>query len=161
MSVQGGEALSKALKDLGAGLDGAVNKAIVRTANQVRGEAIKMISREQSMGRTYTHYFTAMLPNGALIEGEKRSKPHTASAAGDAPNTDTGRLVGSIAVENPRRGTSFVGTSVEYGKYLEFGTSKMAARPWLRPAMERNQAKLTENITNAIKESISNVRGGQ
>ena len=145
MSVQGGEALSKALKDLGAGIDGAVNKAIVRTANQVRGEAIKMISREISSGRVY-------------VRGKKI---HTASAAGDAPNTDEGILVGSIAVENPRRGTSFVGTSVEYGKYLEFGTSKMAARPWLRPAMERNEAKLTENITNAIKESISNVRGGQ
>lgn len=161
MSVQGGEQLSKALKDLGAGLDGAINKAIVRTANQVRGEAIKMISREISKGQVYTHHFTAMLPNGALIEGDKRSKPHTASAEGDAPNTDTGRLVSSIAVENKRRGTSFVGTSVEYGKYLEFGTSKMAARPWLRPAMERNQAKLTESITNAIKESISNVRGGK
>jgi len=145
VSVQGGEALSKALKDLGAGLDGAINKAIVRTANQVRGEAIKMISREVSSGRVYVR--------GNVI--------HTASAAGDAPNTDEGILVGSIAVENPRRGTSFVGTSKDHGKYLEFGTSKMAARPWLRPAMERNQAKLTENITNAIKESISNVRGGQ
>ena len=145
MSVQGGEALSKALKDLGAGIDGAVNKAIVRTANQVRGEAIKMISREISSGRVYVR--------GNVI--------HTASAAGESPNTDTGNLVSKIAVENPRRGTSFVGTSVEYGKYLEFGTSKMAARPWLRPAMERNEAKLTENITNAIKESISNVRGGQ
>ena len=145
MSVQGGEALSKALKNLGAGLDGAVNKAVVRTANQVRGEAIKMISREISSGRVYV----------------RGNVTHTASAEGDAPNTDTGNLVSKIAVENPRRGTSFVGTSVEYGKHLEFGTKKMAARPWLRPAMEKNEAKLTESITNAIKKAISNVRGGQ
>ena len=144
MSVSGADGISKALKDIGKGIDGAVNKAIVRTANQVRAKAINSISRERSYGRVY----------------ERGSVVHVASAEGEAPNTDTGRLVSSIAVESPRRGLSYVGTSLEYGNYLEFGTTRMAARPWLRPAMKANEAELTQNITNAIKEAITNVRGG-
>ena len=34
-----------------------------------------------------------------------------------------------------------VGTNVEYAVYVEFGTSRMAAQPYLRPAAERAMAK--------------------
>lgn len=156
--IDGSEALSTNLKGLMSAFPNAINKAVVKTANEVRNNAIKSISREQSMGRVYTHYFTAMLPNGALIEGKKRNKPHTASAPGDAPNTDSGTLVRSIAVENPRKGLSYVGTSVEYGKHLEFGTRRMAARPWLRPAMDKAAPELPNAITNAITEEIQKRR---
>ena len=32
-------------------------------------------------------------------------------------------------------GKVYVGTNVEYAPYIEFGTSKMAARPYLKPAI--------------------------
>lgn len=32
--------------------------------------------------------------------------------------------------------TAVVGTNVEYSKFVEFGTSRMAAQPHLRPAVE-------------------------
>ncbi len=38
-----------------------------------------------------------------------------------------------------------------YGRYLEFGTSKMAAKPWLRPAFTSN----TDSAINAIKAGLS------
>lgn len=158
MKLEGSEALSTNLKGLMSAFPNAINKAVVKTASEVRNNALKSIRREQSMGRVYTHHFTAMLPSGALIEGKKRSKPHTASAPGDAPNTDTGRLVVSIATENPRKGLSYVGTSVEYGKYLEFGTRRVAARPWLRPAMDKAAPELPNAITNAITTEIEKRR---
>jgi phage gpG-like protein len=34
-----------------------------------------------------------------------------------------------------------VGTNVPYAVYVEFGTSRMAAQPYLRPAAERAMAK--------------------
>ncbi len=45
-----------------------------------------------------------------------------------------------------------VGTNVEYGIFIELGTSKMSASPYLRPALESfNQAKLNKCINFAKK----------
>lgn len=140
--IDGSEALSTNLKGLMSAFPNAINKAVVKTANEVRNNAIKSISREQSMGRTY----------------QRGNVTHTASAPGGAPNTDTGNLVKRIATENPRKGLSYVGTSVEYGKHLEFGTRRMAARPWLRPAMDKAAPELPNAITNAITEEIQKRR---
>ena len=62
------------------------------------------------------------------------------SAPGEPPRIDTGELVDSIKAElrQDRNGVTVrVGTNVAHGLHLELGTSKMAARPWLRPALRR------------------------
>jgi len=48
---------------------------------------------------------------------------------------DTGRLRNSIthAVDEPEKAV-YIGTNVEYAAYVEFGTVKMAERPYLKPA---------------------------
>lgn len=51
---------------------------------------------------------------------------------------DTGRLRASIthSLESDSRGlVGVVGTDVHYAPYVEFGTSRMAAQPFLRPAL--------------------------
>lgn len=50
-----------------------------------------------------------------------------------------------------------VGSNVEYAVYLEFGTSKMPAYPWLRPAVsefERNPRKFIETHTNTTIDAL-------
>ncbi len=59
---------------------------------------------------------------------------HQASAPGEAPATDTGFLANSI--EFFVRGlTGVIAILAEYGACLEFGTSRVAARPYLRPSV--------------------------
>lgn len=51
---------------------------------------------------------------------------------------DTGRLRSSIGNQLGRDAiglVAIVGTDVEYAPYVELGTSKMAAQPFLRPAL--------------------------
>ena len=51
---------------------------------------------------------------------------------------DTGRLRSSIIMRKGRDGMGFyveVGTNVHYAAFVEFGTSRMAARPYLLPAV--------------------------
>jgi HK97 gp10 family phage protein len=51
---------------------------------------------------------------------------------------DTGRLRASIDVKSGRdaRGPYVeVGTNVDYGPFVEYGTSKSAAQPYMRPAL--------------------------
>ena len=58
------------------------------------------------------------------------------SAPGDPPNRQTGRGAGSIAWENVSDTIARIGTNVRYfGRWVEGGTRKMAARPWLRRAL--------------------------
>ncbi len=72
-----------------------------------------------------------------LVEGDaKRLAP-----------VDTGRLHASIAsrVEgNDKQIEGIVGTNVEYAPFQEFGTHKMAAHPFLFPALESNKNKIVD-----------------
>lgn len=48
---------------------------------------------------------------------------------------DTGRLRNSIThTVNGGEKAAYIGTNVEYARYVELGTRKMAAQPYLRPA---------------------------
>ena len=48
---------------------------------------------------------------------------------------DTGNLRNSITHEPEGDDTEVIGTNVEYAAYVELGTSKMAAQPYLEPAV--------------------------
>jgi len=62
---------------------------------------------------------------------------HRASAPGEAPATDTGMLVNSILARGAGEFTAVVAVHARYGLYLEMGTVHMAARPFLRPAVDK------------------------
>ena len=54
----------------------------------------------------------------------------------------TGRLMGSITHEVDGDGRAVViGSNVEYAPFVELGTVKMSARPYLRPAVENHIAE--------------------
>lgn len=63
---------------------------------------------------------------------------------------DTGRLRNSIthAVEGD---AVYIGTNVEYAPYVELGTSRMGARPFLGPAVENHGQEYKELFEAAMK----------
>lgn len=66
---------------------------------------------------------------------------------------DTGRLQGSISHEVTHEGNDvvgIVGTDVEYAPYVELGTYKMSARPYLFPAGERNKDKIEQCFKDLV-----------
>lgn len=78
---------------------------------------------------------------------------HTASAPGSPPAIDTGALRASIHTEQAGAATFLVADGVEYGAHLEFGTRKMAARPFMQPAiddMNRHAQALIQTIVDRI-----------
>ena len=54
---------------------------------------------------------------------------------------DTGRLRSSITHMQLDAQTEAIGTNVEYGKFVEYGTSRAAARPSLTPAATEHVAE--------------------
>lgn len=63
----------------------------------------------------------------------------------------TGNLKNSIQTWREGPGMYAVGTHVEYAPYVEFGTRRMAARPYLRPAAEIVAARLQELVQQAFR----------
>jgi phage gpG-like protein len=71
------------------------------------------------------------------IRVESSAKEHATGRPG--PNVRTGRLRGSITWRLGQDGEGVyadIGSAVHYAPYVELGTSRMPAYPYLRPALE-------------------------
>ncbi|OUW99072.1 MAG: hypothetical protein CBD88_01240 [Flavobacteriales bacterium TMED228] len=108
-----------------------VQRALVRSTNEVRNQAVESIMRGSKSG-------------GAVIRYNPR-REHIRSAGGEAPASDTGFLVSQISTEVKMSTTGGVGSVVSAAPYsapLEFGTSVMEARPFLQPALRKSRRKI-------------------
>jgi HK97 gp10 family phage protein len=134
-------------------LEKNVTKALSKSANLVRNDVIKSIQT------TSKGYFWAKKDDKKKGKKKRVSnlkkvpKGRWVSKPGDAPNTNTGRLVGSITMEVAENYAE-VGTDIEYAWDLEFGSSKNKARPFMTPAAERNRAKIDALIEEAVSEAF-------
>ena len=72
------------------------------------------------------------------------------SYAKKACPVDTGRLRNSITHQQESENVEVIGTNVEYAPYVELGTSKMSARPFLRPAAEGHAAEYSAIIKSFL-----------
>lgn len=100
-----------------------VKNIIASGVQDTMNTAKTSIQQHQSKGRTYGK--------------------HTASVAGNPPNSDTGFLASNIfmVLDADKLGGD-VESRADYSGFLEFGTSKMGARPYLQPALEENRPKI-------------------
>ena len=105
-----------AMKKLKAEMGRRLDACGILTTNHVR----QMISIEGAGKATGKR--------GKLIYGANPSAP------GSPPHKQTGRLAASMAWERDGL-VARVGTAVKYGPWLEMGTSRMAARPFLHRAL--------------------------
>jgi len=93
------------------------------------------------------------------VQGPPRSSP------GEPPHMDTGELYDSYDYEVEDGGTTItlvIGSSALYAPFLEFGTSKMDARPHMRPALETlaSGARITTIIRYSVAAAQSAALGG-
>ena len=66
------------------------------------------------------------------------------------PVTDTGRLMNSISHTTDEE-YAYIGTNVEYAPYVEYGTSKSKAYPFLKPAATEHADEYKEIFEEALK----------
>lgn len=108
----------------------------------------KITSRRQ-LEKALT-YILRMLPRAI-----KNSLNDTRNYAVSVVPVKTGRLKGSIKIEqiNPFHGK--VGTNVEYAHVVEFGNSQRRPKPYLRPAFIIGQKSLRRRIYYIIRKAIT------
>ena len=66
---------------------------------------------------------------------------------------DTGRLRNSLTHQAKQSEKAvYIGTNVEYGKYVEMGTRRSKAQPYLRPAIENHIPEYKKIAENYLKD---------
>lgn len=79
-------------------------------------------------------------------EYRRGKKIHVASAPGEPPAIDMGYLANSIQTKRIQPLLWHVTVGAAYGYILEFGSRKMAARPFMRPAAKAYFPTFVERI---------------
>ena len=144
------EQFSDYLSKVAPNIDGELEKTIALCCDKVRSDI------QYSMAHTQRNMTKSYYTNNSSI-------PHHPSLPGNPPARDTGNLTNSIRWEIHNEGKEvygIVGSSQldeNYAVYTEYGTTKMAPRPWLRPAMEKNNQWIRKSIANAVARTFQGV----
>ncbi len=93
----------------------------------------------------------------SITAGAVSGKNHVASKPGEAPNADTHKLDRSIHAEKTGPLTAQSVADAPYAVRLEVGDSKVAARPYMRPAAK----KIRKEVEALAKKAVDRiVKGG-
>ncbi len=143
VQVEGLERIAKATREVQENIDRELNVALFASAKYVERQAKQSIVSGEKSGRTY----------------KRRSVTHQASAPGEAPASNTGRLVNSInsyLVKEKNTALVVAGRgTVKYAALLEFGTRLMAARPFMFPALESSRDWIRERLAAAVRKAAA------
>jgi hypothetical protein len=123
-------------------------------------ESVRLMSESPKTGRFYARgerrakrgagaaRGASAFPRASAIFARFRSVApvifHRASAPGEPPAVDSGALRASVTYDvarTPQGWEARVGTPMRTGRLLEFGTSRMRPRPWLRVALLNSRPK--------------------
>ena len=136
VQIDGADDLIKALKKLGQDGERAAAQVVQATAIEVRGDIVKRYQRGPKTGIVY--------------EKTNPTRTHQASAKGEAPATDTGRLANATVYKMTSKMSAEVSNDVKYGEWLEFGTQDIKPRPAWVPAVEDARPKYRKRMETAL-----------
>ena len=139
VKIEGLDDLNAVLAKLPAEFDREATSLVNRTAQNIRNTAVRSILKQSPGGVTYEKY--------------NPRRTHVASAPGQPPNTDTGRLAGRIRTVESGTPTAYVDALADYAAHLEFGTRNMAARPFMTPAVEEEREKFRKGVNELTKKA--------
>lgn len=80
----------------------------------------------------------------------KQSFGTSPAPVGSPPGVDTGTLRNSIHVEKPKLKVRRIADGVEYGVFLEYGTRRMGARPFMGPMADRLAQRIPDFFNNFL-----------
>ena len=130
----------------------AVLRSLRRGGLKIENSAVEGIIDPPKTGRIYK----SLHRKGAV---------HQASAPGEFPAADSGRLHQSITTtvvqdDNTRTAVE-TAANTPYAIPLELGTSKMAPRPFMSPSFRLHREAIKDEVTLAVAQAIRrNGRGG-
>lgn len=146
MELMGAEELEARFVETAKDTSSELGKALNAAALMVKATAQKSI-KKQGPGRADTRY----QPKRNVV----------AASPGNSPNDDRGGLAKGIMVSTGRsmitkERVALVRSTANYSLALENGTGNMKPRPFMKPALNKNRAKIKKLISKAVSEGFGN-----
>jgi HK97 gp10 family phage protein len=91
-----------------------------------------------------------------LGESVKTTTDKVASTAQSICPVDTGELRSSIKAEKVSEFEGRVIATAEHAPFVEFGTYKMQAQPFLGPAAEQHRTEFVRDTKSKVKSAVEN-----
>ena len=93
----------------------------------------------------------------SITAGSVSGEGHFPSKPGEPPNADTRHLDTNIETKlvDTYRPSVTVTSHADYSAALEYGTERMAARPFMRPALEKNKKQVVEAARLGVNIALS------
>jgi HK97 gp10 family phage protein len=164
VKIEGLDKIQNATKAVQQSVAEELRKGLLASAKHVEAKAKKSIASGGKTGRIYNRRKSGGFIGSAVSfssgraekEGSFRDGYHRASAPGEAPASDTGRLINSInaSMDSTQADSAIVVAGsgiVKYAAMLEFGTTKIAARPFFFPALENSKAWIRKRLAKAVR----------
>jgi HK97 gp10 family phage protein len=108
---------------------------------QIGGDTMDIISHKKEFYEEYNKRVDKALTILGLVAERYAS---------DICPKDTGRLANSIT-HKVSGNEAIIGTNVEYASYVELGTSRQTAQPYLRPAATDHVDEYTDIVKRVLK----------
>lgn len=90
----------------------------------------------------------------SISAGSVSGKGHVPSQPGEPPNRDTGVLQAHLRAELVSPLEALVTSEAPYASALEFGTSRMEARPYMRPARDAKAPEIQRLFETEIDKLV-------
>lgn len=132
-----------------ASLDKRLKAITSPRARKMLGAALR------EAGETIATYAQKSITTGAVS-----GKGHVPSKPGEPPSNDSGVLANNIEVTQPAVDEVVVSSNAPYGAALEWGTSKMAARPYFRPARDAKKKEARKRFAEQVDKIVKGGAGG-
>ena len=126
-----------------------LNKHARRLAKAASPSGLELVGKALFVGadnmRAYAHQ--------KISEGSVSGKGHTPSKPGAFPMRDTGVLQGGLESERTGKLEAEFRSTTPYARELEFGTSKMQARPHMKPTRDAKEREVRDLVAKAINKA--------
>jgi HK97 gp10 family phage protein len=70
---------------------------------------------------------------------------------------DTGTLKNSIQVDEVTDRMAEIAPHTDYAEHVEFGTSRMAAQPYMRPALDEHEREILQAIEDHVAAFVESI----
>lgn len=122
------------ISSISSAVERAVAVGLKISAEKVKSDAVKSILNGPKTGRIY----------------KRNTITHQASAPGEPPANDTGNLARNITATVVSPNEAIVNSGAAYARHLEYGTTNIAQRPYMRPALMNNEKFINDTIREQV-----------
>jgi hypothetical protein len=136
---------------------GVVVKITGQKAHKARLKRIRGAAMRAEVGKAIYAAADILSTEAALsiTNGAVSGVNHVVSSPGDPPNADTHDLDRSIHTERESQLVALTVADSDHAAAMEFGTSRVAARPYMQPAAAKTRPKAQRLVQAAVKHVVN------